>query len=106
MALDQPKLMLLANVISITAVPALTLMWFLRKKDQQKLIGALTMGREPERRRPEIPEVPVAPPPPSASTLKLSAEARQQPVPDPAREATPVVLPAMDPDVREFVTRR
>ena len=87
MAFDQPKLLLLANVITITAVTALSLMWLLRKKDQQRLIGALNVGREPERQRPEIP---MAPPPPS----------------NPGRDATQVVPPPMDRDIREFVSRR
>lgn len=87
MAFDQSKLLLLANVITITAATALSLMWILRKKDQQRLIGALHVGREPERQRPTIP---VTPPLPA----------------DPGHDRTPVVLPAMDRDIRQFVARR
>lgn len=123
MAFDQPKLLLVANVITITAVTALSLMWLLRKKDQQKLIGALSVGREPARQRPEIQ---VAPPPPSDPGLDATPgpqkveevvnlrpmvnlivnrpNAGQSPGQGPA--PTPVALPEMDRDIRQFVIRR
>src|SRR5580704_7819915 len=92
MAFDQPKLLLFANVIAITAVTALALMWFLRKKDQQRLMGALNMGR------------PVAPPPAADPVQKVEQSPEQDPVHGPV--PTPVVLPEMDRDIRQFVTRR
>jgi hypothetical protein len=98
MELDQPQLHLILNVIAITSATSLTLVWYLRKRDERRLIGGLNPQRDLSPHHPAI----LAPPP----SREPSVKAPQKPVCDLRCDATPVALPAIDLDIRQYVTRR
>jgi hypothetical protein len=98
MELDQPQLHLILNVIAITSATSLTLVWYLRKRDERRLIAELN----PQRDLGPHPSAIVAPPP----SREPSVKAPEKPVCDPRCDATPVALPVIDPDIRQYVTRR
>lgn len=114
MEIDQPRLQLVFNVIAITSVTCLTLIWYLRKKDERKFTGRFT----PERDSPFPPAPPaqsVSPQPAPSVNPELAQSVNpeqaqsvnpEQEQCDPRSDATPVALPAMDWDIRQFVTRR
>lgn len=79
MALDHLKLQLLFNVIAITAVTSLTLIWYLRKRDRETLVNRM-------------------------SSLRQAAAARLQPAK--SQEDPPITLPGVNPDIRQFVSHR
>jgi len=90
-------LQLIVNVIVITAVTALTLTWYLKKRDDQKLTVEHTLRRQPDRHEPTTPI--------RSSTMdhrrdclkeKLSAPGSLQVVP----------TPAIAQDIRQFVAHR
>jgi|HubBroStandDraft_6_1064221.scaffolds.fasta_scaffold315746_2 hypothetical protein len=79
MALDHLKLELLFNVIAITAVTSLTLIWYLRKRDRETLVNRMSL-------------------------LRQAAAARVQPAKP--QEDPPLALPGVNPDIRQFVSGR
>ncbi len=87
MELDQSKLLLIFNVIATTAVTSVTLIHYLRKKDRQKLAGKLNSRLE---RAPH----------------HIRAAAQPVHSVNSGENAAPAALPAMDWDIRHYVTRR
>ncbi len=84
MELDQPRLQLIVNVISITATTSLATMYYFLKRDlQESLAGKLN---PPRKHGVYHPKDLAAPPPPT--------------VPEPEQAA------AAYPDIRRFVTQR
>lgn len=84
MALDHSKLQLLFNVIAITAVTSLTLIWYLRKRDRENMVIRM-------------------------AALRQAAAARTQKAPEEHAHAETdpaIALPGTKPDIRNFVTNR
>jgi hypothetical protein len=85
MALDHAKFQLLVNVIAITAVTSLTLIWYLRKRDRETLVNRM-------------------------SSLRQAAAAMRAPTAPEQSEDVPaeptVALPGSNPDIRQFVSHR
>jgi hypothetical protein len=102
MELDQTKLLLIANVVAITVVTALALMWYLRKRDEQKSIAGFNWGPQTDLHRPEAP---AAPPPAAVATPVQIVNVREEPVAY-LRCTPPVTLPERDQEIRQSVSVR
>jgi hypothetical protein len=87
MELDHQRLQLLFNVIAITAVTSLTLIWYLRKRDTEALANRLIAHRT------------------SAKVRELSVPQQVEKVPT-AVPSAPVTSPALNADIRQFASRR
>jgi hypothetical protein len=91
-------LLLILNVIIVTAVTSFVLMWYLERRDNRKLTVELNLRRESDQHDPKTPltETP--------ATMDHREEFLKQPLwlPGDAR----LVPPAFDQDIRQYVAHR
>lgn len=90
MGFDERALQLLLNVVVITGITSLTLIWYLRKRDHQRVSAELKLRLE----QPPLPPL-------AAQTERPPegrGEAEYAPVPD--------TLQSADQDIRRYVARR
>ena len=85
MELDLSLLQLTLNVITVTAIPSLAMNCYLLRRDKEKLVTAIL--NSPLELDPHHPESPKSAP--STATSKM-----------------PPAPPAVDKDIRQFVTQR
>jgi hypothetical protein len=89
MELDLSLLQLTLNVITVTAIPCLAMNCYLLRRDKEKLVTAILNA--PLELDPHHPESPKSAP----STAPSTATSKMPPAP-----------PAVDKDIRQFVTQR
>jgi hypothetical protein len=102
MVLDQPKLQLIFNVITITGVSAFGTISYLLKRDYEKLLAKIDPSPEQDQHHSQDP----ASPPPAVSKLQQPATAQHEIVP---KESAALPAPEARPthgDIRQFVTQR
>ena len=91
-------LQLILNVIAITAVTSLALMWYLQKRDNRKMRFELNLHSE---RNPDL-QMPLTQ---SISSTDHDGDPRKEPVRSPGN--TELVSPPLsDQDIRQYVARR
>jgi hypothetical protein len=90
MGFDQRALQLLLNVVVVTGITSLTLLWYLRRRDHQKVSAELKLRLE----QPPLPTL--------AARTERAPEERGE------AEFAPVLdtLPSGDQDIRRYVARR
>jgi hypothetical protein len=88
MEFDQRQIQLLFNVISITAITSLSLFCAILKRDKDRLISEINLGRSENRDEPSVTVLNVGP------------------TREPHRPAAPDMLKTMQLDIRQFVARR
>ena len=91
-------LLLILNVIILTAVTSFALMWYFQRRDNRKLTVELNLRREPEQHDPKTPLTQTA-------TMDHREEFLKQPLwlPGDARLVPP---PAFDQDIRQYVAHQ
>ena len=100
MELDHQRLQLLFNVIAITAVTSLTLIWYLRKRDREALANRLIAQRTSAKVREQSVPAHVESVP-SAVTSSVPST-----LPPAVPSAECVALPVVNADIRQFTSRR
>ena len=91
MGFDRPALQLLLNVVMITGVTSLALLWYLRRQDSKKFPVNLSLRRKPA---------------PSLPVLAQTDEAIEEPGSESECASVLNTLSSRDQSIRQYVARR